>query len=75
MTVFTASLVVCARMLWAQHGQQQQGMADKAAVDESKVLLAKVETIFHNLDQDNNMVQSCLDYIRRLGRMCSIKGK
>ncbi|KAJ1334956.1 transcriptional regulatory protein GAL4 [Microdochium nivale] len=68
--VFTASLVISSRMLWAQHGQDA---ADEAAVTDAKALLGKAETIFHELDHDNTLVQSCLEYIRRLDRMCSLK--
>ncbi|GAT29569.1 C6 transcription factor [Aspergillus luchuensis] len=70
-TVFTASLVICGRLLWAQHGENVVG---EAAVKDSKILLGKAETIFHKLDHENSLVLSCLEYIRRLGRMCSIKG-
>ncbi|RDW79353.1 hypothetical protein BP6252_03991 [Coleophoma cylindrospora] len=69
--VFTASLVISGRLLWAQHGQN---VVDEAAVSYSKILLNKVETIFHKLDHENSLVLSCLEHIRRLTRMCSIKG-
>ncbi|GIC92489.1 fungal specific transcription factor domain-containing protein [Aspergillus udagawae] len=69
--VFTASLVISGRLLWAQHGES---VVDEAAVKDSKMLLSKAETIFHELDYENSLVLSCLEYIRRLARMCSIKG-
>lgn len=47
---------------------------DEAAVKDAKILLSKAETIFHELDHENSLVLSCLEYIRRLARMCSIKG-
>lgn len=48
---------------------------DEAAVTHSKILLGKAETIFHELDDENSLVLSCLEYIRRLARMCGVKGK
>lgn len=39
-----------------------------------KFLLSKAETIFLNLDHENSLVLSCLEYIRRLSRMCGIRG-
>ncbi|KAK7947826.1 uncharacterized protein PG986_008712 [Apiospora aurea] len=69
--VFAASLVISGRLLWAQHGQST---ADEPAVQHAKALLGKVETIFHALDHDNSLVWSCLEYIRRLVRMCGVKG-
>ncbi|KAK6819309.1 hypothetical protein RU639_008038 [Aspergillus parasiticus] len=69
--VFTASLVICGRLLWAQHGET---VADETAVKDSKLLLSKTEAIFHELDYENSLVLSCLEYIRRLARMCGVKG-
>ncbi|KAF5636860.1 transcriptional regulatory [Fusarium sp. NRRL 25303] len=68
--VFTASLVICGRLLWAQHGDT---VVDEASVSHMKFLLSKAETIFLNLDHENSLVLSCLEYIRRLARMCGIK--
>lgn len=68
--VFTASLVISGRLLWAQHGEN---VVDEEAVKEAKTLLSKAETIFLELDHENSLVLSCLEYIRRLARMCSIK--
>lgn len=48
-------------------------MVDEVAVSQSQILLNKAETIFQKLDNENSLVLSCLDYIRRLSRMCSIK--
>lgn len=70
--VFTASLVIIGRLLWAQHGQ---GVVDEAAASHSKSLLRKAENVFLKLDHENNLVLSCLEYIRRLARMCSAKGQ
>lgn len=39
-----------------------------------KFLLSKAEAIFLNLDHENSLVLSCLEYIRRLSRMCGKKG-
>ncbi|KAI9924668.1 hypothetical protein ASPWEDRAFT_183615 [Aspergillus wentii DTO 134E9] len=69
-TIFTASLVISGRLLWAQHGEN---VVDEAAVKDSKILLSKAEKIFHELDRENSLVLSCLEYICRLARMCSIK--
>jgi hypothetical protein len=71
-TVFTASLVIIGRLLWAQHGQS---VVDEAAASHSKTLLRKAENVFLKLDHENNLVLSCLEYIRRLARMCSVKGE
>ncbi|KIL88218.1 transcription factor [Fusarium avenaceum] len=71
--VFTASLVIIGLLLWAQHGQGSQGVVDEAAASHAKSLLRKAENIFLKLDHENNLVLSCLEYIRRLARMCSAK--
>jgi hypothetical protein len=71
-TVFTASLVIVASLLWAQHGGN---VADEAAVHHARSLLDKVETIFEKLDYENSLVLKCLEYIRKLERMCSFKGQ
>lgn len=71
-TVFTASLVISGRLLWAQYGQ---GKVDEAAVRHSTALLGKAETIFRQLDHENSLVLSCLEYIRRLARVCGIQGR
>ncbi|KAF4336579.1 transcriptional regulatory [Fusarium beomiforme] len=68
--VFTASLVICGRLLWAQHGE---GICDEASVSQMKFLLSKAEAIFLNLDHENCLILSCLEYIRRLSRMCGSK--
>ncbi|KAF0645964.1 hypothetical protein FPSE5266_08122 [Fusarium pseudograminearum] len=68
--VFTASLVVSGRLLWAQHGQS---IVDEVAVDHCKSLLSKAEEIFKKLDRKNSLVLSCLEYIARLARICSMK--
>lgn len=72
MIVFTASLAVSGRLLWAQHGQS---IVDEVAVNHCKSLLSKAEEIFLKLDHENSLVLSCLEYIRRLARMCSLKGE
>ncbi|CEI63562.1 unnamed protein product [Fusarium venenatum] len=68
--VFTASLAVSGRLLWAQHGQST---VDEVAVDHCKSLLSKAEEIFKKLDHENSLVLSCLEYIARLARICSMK--
>ncbi|KAF5709070.1 transcription factor [Fusarium mundagurra] len=68
--VFTASLAVSGRLLWARHGQST---VDEVAVDHCKSLLSKAEEIFQKLDHENSLVLSCLEYIARLARICSIK--
>ncbi|QGI78650.1 unnamed protein product [Fusarium fujikuroi] len=70
-TLYYASLVICGRLLWAQHGDT---VVDEASVSHMKFLLSKAETIFLNLDHENSLVLSCLEYIRRLSRMCGIRG-
>jgi hypothetical protein len=70
--VFTASLVIIGRLLWAQHGQD---VVDEAAASHSRSLLRKAENVFLKLDRENNLVLSCLEYIRRLARMCSVRGQ
>lgn len=49
-------------------------MVDEAALKHLKSLLHKAETIFNELDHENSLVLSCLEYVRKLARMCSIKG-
>ncbi|EWG54416.1 hypothetical protein FVEG_12635 [Fusarium verticillioides 7600] len=68
--VFTASLVICGRLLWAQHGDT---VVDEASASHMRFLLGKAETIFLNLDHENSLVLSCLEYVRRLSRMCGIR--
>jgi hypothetical protein len=68
---FTASLVISARLLWTQHGNQP---VDIAAMNHAKRLLKKTETIFQHLDYENSLVLSCWKYIRQLSIMCSFRG-
>jgi hypothetical protein len=70
--VFTASLVISARLLWIQHEGKP---VDVAALDHSKRLLKKTETIFQNLDYGNSLVLSCWKYIHQLSVMCNLRGK
>lgn len=70
--VFTASLVIVASLLWAQHGGN---VADEAAVHHARSLLDKVEVVFQKLDYENSLVLKCLEYIRKLARMCNFKGQ
>ena len=70
--VFTASLVIVASLLWAYHGGN---VADEAAVHHAKSLLDKTEVVFQKLDYENNLVLNCLEYIRKLARICSFKGQ
>ena len=69
--VFTASLVVVASLIWAQHGGN---IADEPAVQRARSLLDKVEVVFQKLDHENSLVLKCLEYIRKLARMCNFKG-
>lgn len=71
-TVFTASLVIVANLLWAQHGGN---VTDEAAVHHARSLLDKVEVVFQKLDSENSLVLQCLEYVRKLARMCSFKGQ
>ncbi|KAI4718771.1 hypothetical protein E4T48_05016 [Aureobasidium sp. EXF-10727] len=70
--VFTASLVVSARLLWSQHERNQ---IDVAAINHSKRLLKRAETIFQHLDYENSLVLSCWKYIHQLSAMCNYNGK
>ncbi|KAF5970660.1 Zn(II)2Cys6 transcription factor [Fusarium coicis] len=67
--VFTASLVILGRILWAQHGQG--ATADEAAMEIYKALLGQVETIFQMLDHENNLVFSCSRYINNMLEVCT----
>ncbi|PSN71054.1 C6 transcription factor [Corynespora cassiicola Philippines] len=69
--VFTASLVIIGRLLWAKHGQIA---IDDAAAHQAKLLLDKAEAIFQNLNQQDPLVSSCSRYIRNLSGMCSRAG-
>ncbi|KAF2994367.1 hypothetical protein E8E13_001477 [Curvularia kusanoi] len=64
--VFTASLVVSGRLLWARHGS---GTADESAVAHSISLLEKAQTIFQNLNRHSALVSGCSRYVRRLTDM------
>ena len=61
--VFTASIIICSRLLWAQYGKDVE---DEVAVTHSRALLEKAETIFQNLDYDNSLVLNCAKFIRNL---------
>ncbi|KAI5206943.1 hypothetical protein E4T38_03653 [Aureobasidium subglaciale] len=68
--VFTASLVISARLLWAQH----EGIPpDLTAINHAKKLLKKAETIFQHLDYENSLVLSCWKYIHQLSLMCNFR--
>ncbi|KAJ0144573.1 Serine/threonine-protein kinase KIN28 [Fusarium oxysporum f. sp. albedinis] len=67
--VFTASLVILGRILWAQHGQG--AAADDTAVAICNALLGQVETIFQMLDHDNSLVFSCSRYINHMLEVCT----
>ncbi|KAL7911404.1 fungal-specific transcription factor domain-containing protein [Trichoderma velutinum] len=66
--VFTASLVILGRLLWAKHGQSA---VDEAAVAHSKLLLNKAEMILQNLDHDDSLVFTCSKYIHNLVEICT----
>jgi hypothetical protein len=72
LAVFTAALVIVASLLWAQHGGN---VPDEAAIHHARSLLDKTEIVFHKLDHENNLVLNCLEYIRKLARMCTFKGQ
>ncbi|KAH7028917.1 fungal-specific transcription factor domain-containing protein [Microdochium trichocladiopsis] len=69
--VFTASLVICGRLLWARHGHEEP---DEAAILQAQRSLDKAEVICEKIDHENSLVLSCLEYIRSLARMCNVKG-
>jgi hypothetical protein len=50
-------------------------VANEAAVHHARSLLDKVEVVFQKLDYENSLVLNCLEYIRKLARMCSFKGQ
>ncbi|KAK0390165.1 hypothetical protein NLU13_3737 [Sarocladium strictum] len=66
--VFTASLVILGRIVWAQHGQE---VVDEAAIDHCKLLLDQVETIFQRLDHDNSLVFGCSRYLNNMLEVCT----
>ena len=66
--MFTASLVISGRLLWAKHGQSP---ADDAVIADMKSLLEKAETVFQKLDKHDALVLSCSRYIRNLSDMYS----
>lgn len=70
--VFTASLVILGRLLWAQHGP---ATVDETAVAHCKVLLGQVEIIFQNLDHDNSLVSGCSRYLHNMLEVVTSKGE
>lgn len=70
-SVFTASLVISARLLWAQHDSDS---IDAEAINHCRRLLKKAETIFQHLDYENSLVLSCWKYIHQLSAMCNLRG-
>lgn len=71
-TVFTASLVITARLLWAQHENES---LDTEAINHARRLLKKAETVFQLLDSENSLVLSCWKYIHQLTVMCNFRGR
>lgn len=69
--VFTASLVICGRLLWARHGYEEP---DEAAISLAQRSLHQAEEICERIDHENSLVLSCLEYIRSLSRLCNVKG-
>ncbi|KAK0388792.1 hypothetical protein NLU13_5035 [Sarocladium strictum] len=67
--VFTASLVVLGRILWAQHAEG--AAADEPALVICESLIGQVETIFQRLDHDNSLVFSCARYINNMLEVCT----
>ena len=70
--VFTAALVICARLLYLQHESIQ---LDWAAIQHAKTLIKKAEVVFQHLDSENGLVLSCWKYIHELSAMCEYRGK
>jgi hypothetical protein len=70
--VFTAALVISARLLWIQHESIQ---IDLAATYHLKKMLKKAEKVFQHLDSENSLVLSCWRYIHELSNMCDYRGK
>lgn len=67
--MFTASLVVLGRILWAQHAEG--AAADEPALVICESLIGQVETIFQRLDHDNSLVFSCARYINNMLEVCT----
>lgn len=65
-TVFTASLVICSRLLWARYGES---LIDDSAVEQCQSLLEKAATIFQKLDRGNNLISRCAKYVQSLSRV------
>jgi hypothetical protein len=70
--VFTAALVISARLLWSQHESIQ---LDWTAIYHAKTLIKKAEVVFQHLDSENGLVLSCWKYIHELSAMCEYRGK
>ena len=70
--VFTAALVMSARLLWLQHESIQ---LDWAAMQHAKTLIKKAEVVFQHLDSENGLVLSCWKYIHELRAMCEYRGE
>lgn len=71
-TVFTASLVILGRILWAQNGQNG---IDEAALSACKALLEQVQVILQNIDNDDSLIVSCSRYLRIMLEVCTSQGK
>ncbi|KAH6615143.1 C6 transcription factor [Boeremia exigua] len=61
--VFTASLIISARLLWAKHGRDD---VNSSFISRSESLLVKAEHIFQKLNKHSPLVLSCSKYIRHL---------
>lgn len=72
LSVFTAALVISARLLWLQH---ESVPLDWAALQHAKRLIKKAEVVFQHLDSENGLVLSCWRYIHELSAMCQYRGK
>lgn len=70
--VFTASLVISARLLWTQHDSAQ---SDLTAVNRSRDAIKKAEMVFQHLDSENSLVINCWKHIHDLSIMCDRRGK
>ena len=71
-SVFTASLVILGRILWAQHAQDT---INEASLSTCKALLGKVELILQKIDHDNSLILSCSRYLKNMLEVCTSQGE
>lgn len=65
-SVFTAALMVCARLLWAQHGKTHDVAAD---IERGRSYLAMAAEALDKVDQGNRLINQCSRYIRYLSKL------